>query len=275
MKLAERTEINKSFEAAINRIERYIVNNGKLSWDYTALADAYLSRPQYAASVVDDVINRTGLKPKDPIADIGAGTGNLTKFFLERGYTVDAVEPNVAMRRHGIAQTERFGSSVRWTDATAEETTLPRRTYALVTFGSSFNVVDTQLALAEAAAILRPFGWIMCCWNHRDLSDSMQQQVETTILRHLPCYDKGTRALDQTQIIASSRLFEPAEAITGRVIHRVKTVDWVNAWRSHATLVRQAGQGLEAIVKDIEATLGGANFVDIPYTTNSWLARRI
>lgn len=247
----------------------------KLGWDYTALADAYLSRPQYAASVVDTVIDRTGIIQADLVADIGAGTGNLTTLFLERGYHVDAVEPNNAMREHGVAATRRFGSAVRWTDARAERTTLPRGAYALVTFGSSFNVVDTSAALEETANLLCPRGWFMCCWNHRDLTDPLQQRVEETILRHLPGYEKGVRAQDQSEVIANSRLFEPAQAITGRVMHRIKAVDWVNAWRSHATLLRQAGEGLEPIVKDIAATLGDAALIDVPYITKCWMARRI
>jgi ubiquinone/menaquinone biosynthesis C-methylase UbiE len=245
----------------------------ELSWDYTSLADAYVHRPQYAESVVDAVISRAGLTPTDPVVDIGAGTGNLTTLFLQRGFKVDAVEPNAAMRRHGIAQTERFGGAVNWVQAVAECTGLPRGIYALVTFGSSFNVVDTQTALEEAAAVLRPQGWLMCCWNHRDVEDSLQRAIEEVIQSYIPDYRKGARAGDQSQVIADSRLFEPAQFISGRVIHRVRTSEWVTAWRSHATLARQAGNKLEAIVADIAAMLDHLTFVDVPYITNSWLAR--
>ena len=245
----------------------------RVLWDYTALADAYVHRPPYGDSVIEAIINRAGLTPPGPVADIGAGTGNLTTLFLRRGYNVAAVEPNAAMRRHGLAQTERFGDRVNWSDGVAEDTRLPRGAYALVTFGSSFNVVDAQAALKETAAILRPRGWFMCCWNHRDVQDPLQNAVEAVIRRYLPHFAKGKRAEDQEQVISESGLFEPSQALSGKVVHRVRTSDWLTAWGSHATLVRQAGDMLEPIMADIGAILGDAAFIDVPYITQGWLAR--
>ncbi len=246
----------------------------RVSWDYTDLADAYLLRPQYADEFLSAALDRADLDATDRVADIGAGTGNLTVLLLRRGYQVDAVEPNAAMRRHGIVQTERFGASVTWRAATAEDTHLQRGRYGLVAFGSSFNVVEARAALKETSALLQPKGWFMCCWNHRDSSDPLQQAVDAVILKHLPHYEKGTRAEDQAGTIAASGLFEDAEVFSGRVVHSVVARDWGEAWKSHATLARQAGDRMDAIVADISALIRGAAMIDVPYITKGWLAQR-
>lgn len=245
----------------------------RCAWDYTQLADAYVYRPQYAEDFVDAVLARGDVDEEIRVADIGAGTGNLTELLLERACCVDAVEPNAAMRRHGIERTARFGPAVTWFDATAEETGLPHDNYDLVSFGSSFNVVDPQPALEEAAAILHPGGWLMCCWNHRDADDPLQREIEAVIRRHLPQFSKGTRAGDPAPVIAASGFFGTAEAIEHRVVHTVSAREWVKAWWSHATLARQAGDRMEQIVADIGSLLAGRDVVEVPYFTKGWLAR--
>lgn len=243
------------------------------AWDYTQLADAYLYRPQYAADFVDAALAHCGADKKIRVADIGAGTGNLTALLLERECRVDAVEPNPAMRRHGVELTARFGTTVTWFDAKAESTRLPRGIYDLVTFGSSFNVVDPQEALEEVAEILRPHGWLMCCWNHRDIDDPLQRDIEAVIQRHIPEFSRGIRAGDPTPTIAASGLFENAHAIQHRVVHTVSARQWVEAWWSHATLLRQAGKRMVEVVADIENLLAGQDAVEIPYVTKGWLAQ--
>ena len=82
--------------------------------------------------------------PSRPVADIGAGTGKLTKELLKHGLSVSSVEPNDAMRAIGIANTK--GKSATWSVGTGEATGLPTGSVYAVFFGSSFNVVDQKPA---------------------------------------------------------------------------------------------------------------------------------
>jgi hypothetical protein len=71
-------------------------------------------------------------------------------------------------------------------------------------------------------------------------------------------------------------LFQPAIHISGRVVH-TQTIDaCVEAWRSHATLHRQAGRRFDDVVGAIESYLNslGAFAIEIPYVTNVWAAAR-
>src|SRR5579885_1706085 len=126
----------------------------KTEWDYTALADAYLKRPDYSDALVDAMVRIAGPASRRA-CDIGAGVGHLTLMLLRRGFDVTAVEPNDAMRRNGSARTAG-SAAVRWTVGTGEESGQPDGSFDLVTFGSSFNVTDRRAALRETARILQP-----------------------------------------------------------------------------------------------------------------------
>jgi SAM-dependent methyltransferase len=245
-----------------------------LKWDYTALAPSYVMRPDYAADAIDALCALTGARPGHLVCDVGAGVGHLTLPLLDRGLTVDAVEPNDAMRAIGRGRTaDRTG--VAWFDGTGEATGRPAGRYDLVTFGSSFNVTDRSLAMVETARIGKPGAWFACMWNHRDLEDPFQAEVEAMIHALVPDYDYGTRREDQTAVIEGSGLFGPVERIDGRILHTVPAADWVRAWESHATLQRQAGDRLP----DVLAAIGdfvanrGLTVVVVPYTTRIWAAR--
>ena len=240
-------------------------------WDYTELAKHYDKRGDYSAEAIDELLALTQPDRGLPIADIGAGTGKLSRPLLERGYRVLAVEPNAAMRACGIRNTA--GQGIEWSVGTGERTGLPAHCAELVTFGSSFNVTDRAATLKEVARIARPRGWFACMWNHRDLDDEVQRLCEQVILEHLPDYRYGSRREDQTEVIRASGLFEEPVVFEGGTVHEMPLGDFMDAWRSHATLQRQAGEAFPVIVGDIEAALAGRRTVEVPYTTRVWCAR--
>lgn len=211
----------------------------KTEWDYTTLADAYLDRPDYASEALDKIVAKAGLKAGDRVCDVGAGVAHLTLPWLERGFVVDAVEPNDAMRANGQKRT--FGKAhVHWFEGTGEATGRPDGVYDLVSFGSSFNVCDRNKALRESHRLLKPGGWFVALWNHRDLSDPVQAEIEHIIKDYIPGYGYGVRREDQTQVIEASGLFEEICTVEGHVVHTQNVEHVLEAWRSHATLQRQA-----------------------------------
>jgi SAM-dependent methyltransferase len=248
----------------------------KTNWDYTALADAYLKRPDYSNDAIDQIFNKAKLQGVGYICDIGAGTGKLSYMLLERGYDVISVEPNDAMREHGIANTKHYEKS-KWFEATGEDTKQAAGHFDLVTFGSSFNVVDRQAALKEVHRILKPFGWFACMWNHRDLDDPIQCAIENIIKNEIDEYDYGVRREDQTSIIAASGLFQDAGKIEGTVIHTQRVTDCLEAWKSHATLQRQAGERFGQVIDQITRYLDSlqVDSIEVPYTTRVWIAQRL
>jgi SAM-dependent methyltransferase len=246
-----------------------------LTWDYTSLAQSYYGRPPYAGEVIDELIAISGATAGERVCDIGAGTGHLAVELVARGLAVDAVEPNDAMRAVGR---ERLADApVSWFEARAEQTGRANAAYPLVTFGSSFNVVESGPALAEVARILRRPGWVALLWNHRELDDDpLQAEIEAVIASRIPGYDYGARRRDPSAELAASGRFAAPRRLEGSVRHEVDAGEWVEAWRSHATLARQAGEQLERIVDEIAARVAGAQDggrLTVPYTTRCWVAQ--
>lgn len=246
----------------------------KTEWNYTALADAYLKRPDYSEAAIDAMLSIAGAQKGDKFCDVGAGVAHLTHMLAARDLNTAAVEPNDAMRSNGIKRTANF-TNVRWYEGTGENTGQPEQAFDMVTFGSSFNVCDRQQALKETARILKPRGWFACMWNHRRLNDPIQAQIEAVIRQLVPSYGYGARREDQTAVIDSSGLFGPVVHIDSRVMHEQTIDECAEAWRSHATLERQAGGTFSEVVTAIDVYLRSLNMpkIKIPYSTNIWISQ--
>ena len=247
----------------------------KTEWDYTNLAQGYLKRPDYAPDALRRIFQLAGLRADDRVCDIGAGVAHLTIPLAEFGCRVDAVEPNDTMRALGQRRTAQF-PGVSWYEGTGEETGRPAGAYDFVSFGSSFNVCDRARALVETHRLLKPGKWFVCLWNHRKLTDPVQQAIENIIKTAIPGYDYGTRREDQTEIIRASGLFTDITPLKGEVSHVQTPAEIVEAWRSHSTLHRQAGENFDSIIVEIERHIRGLGKTEIvvPYTTHAWMARR-
>ncbi|SUI76033.1 class I SAM-dependent methyltransferase [Shewanella morhuae] len=246
----------------------------KTEWDYTGLADAYLERPDYSQVAIDAMLKISQVKKNDKVCDIGAGVAHLTLMLGAKELQVTAVEPNDAMRKNGIKRTASF-KNINWFEGTGEVTGQPSGQYSLVTFGSSFNVCDRQKALTETARLLVKNGWFACMWNHRDLNDPIQAEIELIIKSLIPDYGYGTRREEQSQIIELSDLFDSVIHLDAKVIHQQTVDKCIEAWRSHATLERQAGDKFLKVVDSISSYLRGLNMesISIPYSTNIWMAQ--
>jgi ubiquinone/menaquinone biosynthesis C-methylase UbiE len=245
-----------------------------VKYDFTNYAATYEYRPDYAPQVFDAVMRVVEAQPGDRACDIGAGSGHLTIPLLEFGLKVDAVEPTSAMREIGERRTAQ-SAGVSWFDGQGENSGREPGSYSVVTFGSSFDRTDQPAALRETARILAPRGHFVCCWNHRVLTDPLQQEIEELIQDRIPGYQYGLRRTDPTDVINASGLFEDVVHLSGTVVHEVDSTQWCDAWRSHMTLGSQAGDRYEEILAEIGRVVRSraGDRVHVPYVSRFWVAR--
>ncbi len=248
-------------------------------WDYTKHAKYYSYRPNYAPKTIDMLITlASGEKAGNlKVADIGAGTGNLSIMLLERGCEVVSVEPNDAMREIGIERTK--GAKIEWVRATGVDSTLQSGSFDWVTFGSSFNVMDRTEALKEAHRLLKGNGYFSCMWNHRDLNDPIQQKAENAILSIVPNYTRGVRREDQRPIIeAHKEFFDNIIYIEEDFYFHQSLENYILAWQSvknpYWDLETKEGQEIfDKITAKMREVL--PQEFDIKYTTRCWSARKV
>jgi len=138
---------------------------------FASAAEIYeRARPSYPADAVAWLVERTGLAPGATVADVGAGTGKLTRLLVPTGARVIAVEP--------IAEMRALIEDAETVDATAEELPFADGTIDVITVAQAFHWFDHERALPELARVLRPGGFLVLVWNSRDLGDPLQRQVE-------------------------------------------------------------------------------------------------
>lgn len=134
---------------------------------FTSRVENYIKyRPGYPPGVIDTLRAECGLSPDWRVADIGSGTGLLTRLFLDLGCRVFGVEPNEAMRAAGNRELAGYASFTSL-DGSAEQTGLPDASLDLVTAGQAFHWFDPARARAEFQRILKPGGWVALVWNER------------------------------------------------------------------------------------------------------------
>jgi SAM-dependent methyltransferase len=133
-------------------------------------------RWDYEPAAIDAMVRHCGLQAGDPVADIGAGTGMVTRHLVERKLRVTAVEPNASMRRSAEAQLGRYPNFVS-TDGFADATGLHRAGVALITVGRAIHWFPPLSTHREFLRILRPGGWLallgVTCADH-ELATAMQ-----------------------------------------------------------------------------------------------------
>lgn len=130
------------------------------------VADYVRFRPGYPQEVVRSLMEVFVLKPEHAIAEIGSGTGIFTNMLLELGCTVQAVEPNAAMR---AAAEEWLGerAGFRSVAGSAEATTLPDKSIDWIVAAQAFHWFDVERARQEAIRILRGPKAVALLWNNR------------------------------------------------------------------------------------------------------------
>lgn len=171
--------------------------------------DAYVrARPGYPQSLLAFLHAQLGLGAADPVADVGSGTGLLTELLLSGGHPTFAVEPNGPMRS---AAEGRLGHHANFhsIDGTAESTTLPDGSVALVTAAQAFHWFDVDRARAEFRRILRPGGRVALIWNERRPAPSGLNAAYANLVNRYQA-DRGAATSRRTPREAMDRFFGTA-----------------------------------------------------------------
>jgi SAM-dependent methyltransferase len=156
------------------------------------------------------------------IADIGSGTGILTKQLLDAGYEVYAVEPNGPMR----AEAERSMDAdplFHSVEGSAESTSLPERSIDFIASAQAFHWFDRAKAKVEFRRILRSRQMVALIWNERQANAStFSWKYEELLRRGVPEYSEVSHRNVNIEDIRA--FFEPGE-VTVKKFSNVQKLD--------------------------------------------------
>jgi ubiquinone/menaquinone biosynthesis C-methylase UbiE len=250
--------------------------------DFTDLAKNYINRPDYSnlimqslLKIVDFPIKKNNFK----VADVGAGTGKMTKVLLELGLNVDAVEPNSEMRKEGVNYTKDY--NIIWTEGSGEKTNLKSDSYDWAIMASSFHWTDHKKSLPEFYRILKPDSYFTIIWNPRNIEKSpIHLEIEEIIYRNLPSLKRvssggKSHTKNWEDILIETGHFK--DVIFTEVEHNeIMSIErYMGIWKSVNDIRAQAGEVLfNKILIDIESKINYLKEINVPYKMRSWTAKR-
>jgi SAM-dependent methyltransferase len=128
-------------------------------------------RPSYPLEVLETLWKECGLTPASVIADVGCGTGILSRLFCDAGNRVYGVEPNASMLKAAREHLHDCPNFVPVAER-AEATWLEAGSVDFVTAAQAFHWFDPQEAKREFLRILKPGGWVVLLWNERHMDST-------------------------------------------------------------------------------------------------------
>jgi SAM-dependent methyltransferase len=138
-----------------------------------------------------DRLFQSGIAAKtDRVLDLGTGTGTVARGFARRGCSVTGLDPSRAMLDQAERPDREAGVSIRYIEATAEETGLTSHNFDVVTAGQCWHWFDRPRAASEARRLLAPGGrMIIAHFDWLPLPGNVVEATEALIRQHNPPWD--------------------------------------------------------------------------------------
>ena len=149
------------------------------------------NRPSYPQAFIDFLYSDVGITANSVIADIGSGTGKLTRLLLEKGNKVFAVEPNADMRANAEMDLAGFGNFIS-INSFAENTTLADNSIDFITVATAFHWFDRQAFKSERKRILKKGGKVIIVYNSRDEDSDFVKKFYAVNRKYCPKFQGFT-----------------------------------------------------------------------------------
>lgn len=239
---------------------------------FGSAADVYeRARPSYPEAAVGWIAACTGLGEGRVVADVGAGTGKLTRLLGATGARVIAVEPIEAMRE---VLRERV-PDVEVLDGVAEALPLPDESVDVVTVAQAFHWFDHARAIPELHRVLRPGGYLALIWNSRDMDDPLQRALEELLapLRDDVPYQMGGK---WRRPLAESGLFGPKREAQFRIAQQLTTDGVCERVASTSFVAAMPAEQREELLERVRGlTVDREEPFAFPYVTEVYVAPRV
>lgn len=225
------------------------------------------ARPEYPAAAVAWLLKDIAQPAR--VADIGAGTGKLTRVLASQGAEVTAVDPDPGMLDHLREVLPGVAAAV----GRGEDIPLPDAALDLVTFGQAWHWVDPRAASAESARVLAPGGSLALLWNIRDSREPWVSRMSEIMT---PSDAEALIAGGGPEIAAPFGDTEHEEWTWRAPVTRAHLMSLAHS-RSYLITAPQDERAridreLTALFDDLG--LSGDQTVDLPYTTHVFRAAR-
>lgn len=228
------------------------------------------ARPSYPEEAIRWIACCTGLDYGRVVADVGAGTGKLTRLLVSTHARVIAIEPIEAMR--GILVETVPGVEVM--HGLAEALPLADASVDVVTVAQAFHWFDHAKAIPELHRVLVSGGHLVLMWNSRDMDDPLQCALEDLLAprRQDAPYQLGGK---WRAPLGESRLFGAPQERQFRIEQQLTTEGVCERVASTSFVAAMPQEERDALLDQVRAlTVGREEPFVFPYVTEVYVAAR-
>ncbi len=239
------------------------------------------ARPDYPETLIEDVVLYADLKQNDRIVEVGCGTGQATRSFAKRNFSILAIDPGAEMLRTARESLVDF-RNVEFVQTTFEAWTPNRGGFRLIVAAQSWHWVSPRTRFTKAAEALSPDG-SLAVFGHVPvgLPASLLTRFKEIYLRHTGKWGPPPESwyLPQGPFAGWFDEF----GLFGRVEHRTYSWKWHHSTSSYIDFLRTRSEHRmmepakrEGIIGEIAKAIddqGGKLSMD--YETHLYIARRL
>lgn len=152
-------------------------------------------RPSYSPHVLEYLQQDLGFSQTTLGADIGCGTGQLTKILAGFFDLVYAVEPNDSM----LKECQRYlydYKNILYVCHSAENTEIDNNKLDYITVAQAFHLFQNEETIREFKRILKPNGHLIIVYNMKNHSSDLFLKNEEVLLNHCPLYRRNFHATE-------------------------------------------------------------------------------
>lgn len=143
------------------------------------------ARPKYPTELFSTLTKILNLPTDAHLLEIGPGTGQATKPFAEKGYSITAVEPGENLVEV-FKQELRYYNNVQIITSSYEDAKLPADTFDLVYAATAFHWINPEIRFKKTYSLLKSDGFIAIIRTCHILSGETRDFFEKT----QPIYDQ-------------------------------------------------------------------------------------
>ncbi|MDI9893751.1 class I SAM-dependent methyltransferase [Rhodococcus sp. IEGM 1381] len=248
-----------------------MVSRDNSSTSFGTAAEVYESaRPEYPSDSVAWLLEPAFASGRTPrVADVGAGTGKLTRSIVAAGCDAIAVDPDTAM----LDALRIAVPGVPTLVGTAESLPVDDESLDGVLLGQAWHWVDPVAASREIGRVLRPGGVLGLVWNIRDESQAWVRRLNSVVLRGgaMAMFDDGPPPIAEPFDHLEERRWA-----WSRTVNRSLLTDLV---RSRSFYITASVTERSRIDQDLAALfdelgLQGSTTIGLPYVSRAFRCTR-
>lgn len=187
-------------------------------------------RPSYPDDLIEDIILKTNITPKDHLLEIGAGTGKATLQFGKRGFQVHCIEPG--QKLVDILKTKCVDFPNISVDINSFEKwkAKPNQAYDLIFSASAFHWVDPKIKYKKTHMLLKDEGYLAVFWYGIDNTPDVLKKINTLIKSYRPKNLERKNYSSEELELKSSHYYDEVEVLKYPVENIIKVEEYIKSY---------------------------------------------